>query len=366
VPTYFLFKRYSVEVKRWLQSIFHIPRLDSTNASVKVVYATPERAIAKYVVPIRNQMTDIPVVGLYLANMSYQLEKNTAIENYEVIKDKDNNIAKRMKPFQVYSLTYVINIWTKLQMDMDVMLYSLLSQLTPFRYLAVDSNIDYKEYDNLDRFYPMENGPQQGKNIDANTNEFEKKHGQWFPLTLDSVNDASNLEPGEAGERVIRTDINLLCDRAYLPIGGFEYKSIRELEINSVLDWNTEEGISIYALSDADYNYLMAHDENWHSPVPTYGDLPMTGNSIGDIRRVISENGLYDDGEPYVWGVEDISFYKPAVDTLGDLPLTGSIDGDIRYVNNKSEHYRWNGFTSKWQLYNRWIKYRIYLRDIVT
>lgn len=366
VPTYFLFKKYSVEVKRWLQSIFHIPRLDSTETTIKVVYATPERAIAKYVAPLRNQMTDIPIVGFYLANISYQPEKNTAIENYEVIKDKDNNIAKRMKPLQVYSLTYVINIWTKLQMDMDVMLYSLLSQLTPFRYLAVDSNIDYKEYDNLDRFYPMENGPQQGKNIDPNTNEFIKKPGQWFPLVLDSVNDASNLEPGEAGNRLIRTDINLLCDRAYLPIGGFEYKSIRELEINSVLDWYTEEGISIYTLTNADFNYLMNNDDNWLSSVDTYEHLPITGNSIGDIRRVTSENVLYDDGEPYIWGVEDISFYKSSVNTLSDLPLTGNIDGDIRYVNSESDYYRWNGFTEEWQLYNRWIKYRIYLRDIVT
>lgn len=364
-PIYLLFKKYSIEVKRWLNAIFHIPRLDSTRASVKIVYATPERAIAKYVVPLRNKQTDIPIIGFYLASQVYNPEKNTVVENLETIKYKDNNIAKRLKPLQTYSLTYVINIWTKLQMDMDIVLYQLLTQFTPYRYLAVESNIDYKNYENTTRFYPMTGGPEQGKTWDEANEKYERKPGQWFPLLIESTADASNLEPGEAGDRLIRYDINLMCDRAYLPLGGFEYKSIKELQINTVTDWYTKEGINIYAMTEADFNYLMTHDDNWLSSVTTYNDLPSTGNQTGDIRRVTEEDSIYTEGEPYIYGVADISFYKQAVNTLNDLPLTGNIDGDIRYVNNESDYYRWNTFVSEWQRYDRWIKLGHYLRDIV-
>ncbi len=364
-PVYLLFKQYSVEVKKWLQAILHIPRLDSTDASVKVVYATPERAIAKYVVPIRNKQTDIPVVGFYLAGIAYSSEKNTAVENLETIYDKDNNIASRMKPLQVYALTYVVNIWTKLQMDMDIVLYQLLTQFTPFRYLAVESNVDYKDYENRERHYPMENGPEQGRTWDDVNEKWVKKPGQWFPMLMESVNDTSSLEPGEAGDRLVRYDVNITCDRAYLPIGGFEYKTVQELEINTVTDLLTVEGINIYALSESDYEYLMTTDDEWLPSVAIYGDLPLTGNSIGDVRRVTSENDTYNDGEPYIYGAPDVSYYKTEVNAIIDLPATGNIDGDIRYVNNENDYYRWNAFTSEWQRYNRWFKLRHYLRDTV-
>ena len=369
-PVYFLFKKYSVEVKRWLVSIFHVPRLDehptfgSSTSQVKVVYASPERAIAKYVAQLRNKQTDIPIVSFYLANFAYQLEKNTAIENLETVYDQDNSISKRMKPFLTYSLTYVINIWTKLQMDMDIVLYQLVSQFTPFRYLAVDSSVDYNSYENRKRYYPIEDGPEQGKNQDEN-GDWIKKPGQWFPMLVESVADASNLEPGELGDRLIRTDVTIVCDRAYLPVGGYEYKPIYELEINSVLDYDTAEGISIFAITEADFEYLMTHDDDWLSPVATYSALPLVDNSVGDIRRVEDDTQYFEDGDPYVWGAPDTEFYRQAVATLNDLPLTGNIDGEIRYVNGESKYYRWNGYSQEWLFYNRWIKYRHYLREMV-
>lgn len=360
-PIYFLFKKYSVEIKRWLSAIFHIPRLDRTNAKVKVVYATPERAIAKYVVPLRNKTTDIPVISFYLANFNYQPEKNTIGENLELILDKDNNVARRMRPLQVYQLTYVINVWTKLQIDMDIVLYQLLSQFTPMRWLAVDSEIDYQEYDFLK--HPV-NGPYQ--------NGEKRRPGQWVPLRIDSVTDTSNLEPGEAGERVIRTDINLVCDWAYLPIGGYEYKSIKSVVLDFPGGGKNQlvslGGISVIALSQSDYDYLISHDQTWLPSVDKYTDLPLTGNSLGDIRRVTEETTEFSQGEPYIFinfQDEDIKYYRPAVISISDLPTTNNVDGDIRYVSSEDEYYIWNMYLKKWNVYNGWIKYKNYLSDLI-
>ena len=359
-PVYFLFKKYSIEVKKWLSAIFHIPRLDRTNAKVKVVYATPERAIAKYVVPLRNKVTDIPVISFYLANINYSPEKNTIGENLELIRDKDNNVARRMRPLQVYQISYVINIWTKLQIDMDVVLYQLLSQFTPMKWLAVDSEIDYKGYDFLKH---PENGPYQ--------NGDTRRPGQWFPLKLESVTDASNLEPGEAGERVIRTDVNLVSDWAYLPIGGYEYKAIKSVLVDFPGGQNqlvSLGGISVIALSQSDYNYLINHDDDWLPSVDTYSDLPQTGNKIGDIRRVKEEKTEFSKGEPYIFinfNDEDIKYYRPAVTLVSDLPTTNNVDGDIRYVNAENDYYIWNAFLKQWNPYTGWIKYKNYLADLI-
>ena len=360
-PIYFLFKKYSVEVKKWLSSIFHIPRLDATGAKVKVIYATPERAIAKYVVQLRNGTIDIPIISFYLAGISFQPEKNTIGENLETIIDKDNNTAFRLRPMQVYQLNYTINIWTKLQIDMDLILYQLVSQFHPMRWLAVDSEIDYKNYDWLTK---MENGPSQGK-IKNKDGEFIKRPGQWFPLAIDSINDASDLEPGEGGNRAIRTDVSLVCDRAYLPMGGYERKVIKGIKINTIADFYTEEGISIYALSESDFEYLMSDDEYWLPGVNSYSDLPLTGNKRGDIRRVFSETTYDPKGEPYIWGVDDLSFYKAPVSTFNDLPLTGNYHNDIRFVTSENKYYIWNNSNKEWLEYNRWIAYRNYLRDLV-
>lgn len=402
IPIYFLFKKYSIEVKRWLEAIFHIPRLDGTNARVNVVYATPERAIAKYVAPLRNKATDIPIIGFYLSSMNYQPEKSSIGENLETIYDKDNNAAKRLRPLQTYQLTYSVNIWTRLQHDMDLVLYQLATQFLPMRWLAIDSSIDYKNYDTLQT---MENGPRQGRDWDSVSNEFIKRPGQWFPLILESMNDVSELEPGDASDRLIRYDVNLLCDRAFLPVGGYEYKAIKSININTLTDWY-QEGVGIYAITQSDFNFLMGNDDNWagevanYSDLPTWdiavaslSDLPATGNSDGDVALVRATRNLHiwnaaetkwqlhvepgtiyrvtndtlfdDDGEPYIWNINDITFYKQAVSTLNDLPLTGNIDNDIRYVHAESKYYIWNSNDSEWEEYSKWVKYRYYLRDFV-
>jgi len=148
-------------------------------------------------------------------------------------------------------------------------------------------------------------------------------------------------------------------------MGGYERKVIKGIKINTIADFYTEEGISIYALSESDFEYLMSYDEHWLPPVNTYNDLPLTGNKRGDIRRVLDETTYDPKGEPYIWGVDDTSFYKESVNNFGDLPLTGNYHNDIRFVVNENKYYIWNNFDKNWIEYNRWIAYRNYLRDLV-
>jgi len=102
------------------------------------------------------------------------------------------------------------------------------------------------------------------------------------------------------------------------------------------------------------------NSSNWLDPVNSIGDLPSTGNNNGDIRLVLDNNTLYrwnsglSQWEAISGGGGGIGYWHSPVPTYGDLPASGNLDGDVRYVKNIADTtygnriYRWNSSTSSW------------------
>ena len=53
------------------------------------------------------------------------------------------------------------------------------------------------------------------------------------------------------------------------------------------------------------------------------------------------------------YGPPDLSRYKKSVKTINDLPLTGNSDGDIRFVELEHKLYQWNQNVSNWEIYDQ-------------
>lgn len=52
------------------------------------------------------------------------------------------------------------------------------------------------------------------------------------------------------------------------------------------------------------------------------------------------------------YGPADFTTYRESVIKFSDLPLTGNTDGDIRLVYNEDKNYKWNPNISSWEIYN--------------
>lgn len=92
---------------------------------------------------------------------------------------------------------------------------------------------------------------------------------------------------------------------------------------------------------------------NWKTPVQNVDDLPELSNSVGDLRIVLDENAIYEwkgDHWEYVgdWDVAKASIWKDPVSTYDQLPITNNSDGDVRLVLSTNKIYRWNSDFNSW------------------
>jgi len=100
-------------------------------------------------------------------------------------------------------------------------------------------------------------------------------------------------------------------------------------------------------------DWLPVIGKYWSAPVETFADLPLTGNSDGEIKLVKDESSLYRwDATILAWQAivqpSDVTFWKPPVPSFSDLPSTGNFDGDVRLVKDNNGVYRWDAAQSKW------------------
>lgn len=89
------------------------------------------------------------------------------------------------------------------------------------------------------------------------------------------------------------------------------------------------------------------------TPVQTIADLPLTGNTIGDIRLVLDDSDLYEwDGSQWVfvgsWTLPGPDFWEAPVNEYINLPLSGNQNGDVRLVLNENTLYRWDSALNTW------------------
>lgn len=107
----------------------------------------------------------------------------------------------------------------------------------------------------------------------------------------------------------------------------------------------------------------------WKRPVQTVGDLPSTGNDVGDLRVVLDDSDIYEwDGSSWIyvghWNFET-DYWKNPVDNYGLLPLCGNMNGDVRLVLDENALYRWDDSLQMWIILSTSsIKVQVYLNGL--
>lgn len=200
---FFLFRNYSKAIKDWLLNTCYLTRYNQEE-NILVIYATPARAFAKYIYPVINGQQIRPTISFHLSQIKYLSNQNQLgfVKEYKI--DSITGKYRHLKPLIVYELTYSLTIRTVLASDMDILLYQLMTN----SYMNSKSNLF----------------------VD----------GQWTDIRSGDPTEQTNLEPGDAQDKIIRYGIDLQIERAYLPR---EYaENIGKIE-QVVLDYRTGDSI---------------------------------------------------------------------------------------------------------------------------
>ena len=204
---YPFFAEYNVRISNWLQAVSTLPRLEA-DETVPVIYTSPRRAFAMgstseggpgsaeapLVAPPSQGNNFRPLVTFQLTGATLKTEKIAPFEHVltSQIKDNNDNVVsfKLTKLLQVWEISYTANMYTALQQDADILLYKFATEFRPQCHLWIGDE------------------DHQG----------EGQYGKWANLILDGITDASDYEPGDIGERVIRKDLSWRITEAYLPL----------------------------------------------------------------------------------------------------------------------------------------------------
>ena len=189
---HFLFRNYSKGIKEWLIENVYLSNY-SEEENVTIVYSTPDRAWAKYIYPVVNGLTMSPNINFVLTGIEYIEGENILGFVREYVPTDDGKI-KAVKPPLIYKLTYTANIYTRVQSEMDILLYQLLT------------------------------------GAHKNAKAVLSVDGQWAELHATNERTETNLEPGETQDKTIRHGIDLVIQRAYLPFDIDIHNMINNVE----------------------------------------------------------------------------------------------------------------------------------------
>lgn len=169
--------------------------------TINVIYGAVDRALADIAQPLRNGTIDSPGIAFYISDYMFKIEKSRPPENYYTRKYKDNNnnilSVVAVPPLLEYQVHYSINVWAVYQQEMDILNYQIATEFNPSKFYWIgDPNYGF-EY-NGDR-------------------EEREHHGQWAHALMDVISDVSDLEPGDATQRTLRSEIGFMVTNAYLP-----------------------------------------------------------------------------------------------------------------------------------------------------
>ena len=221
---YPIFSEYHYWLKKWFQCILTLPRLDALSMKIPVVYATSRRAFALggselevgnegkpplYAPP--NQGNNwLPILAFHMTGMTPVLGKFIPYEHilYRATtkppyspNGQITGYTKR-KPYLTFETTYIASLYCALVQDMDILTWKIVTEFKPQANLWI--------------------GPPETV---GNRNE-----GVYAQMLLDSVTDATEYEPGDIGERVVRKDFAWKITEAYVPT------SITVLDENIIKD----------------------------------------------------------------------------------------------------------------------------------
>jgi hypothetical protein len=132
---------YHTALKGFFESVAGLPNVpkneDETHGkNVKVIYATPSSAFAKYVMPLINGVTQRPIITFYLSSEETidDVSGSPFIIHHLYYNDKDGNMVRESfsRPL-MKSLTYTCNIFTTKMSDCDYLLTLLEMACNKFR-----------------------------------------------------------------------------------------------------------------------------------------------------------------------------------------------------------------------------------------
>lgn len=189
--------------------------------TINVVYANMDRAISLVAQPLREGLIDSPGIAFYISDYQYAIEKSRPKENYYTRKYKDNTTGGIVKsaavpPLQTYQVHYMVNIWSVYQQEADILNYQVITEFAPEKFFWIgDKNYGFDYVgDRMDR----------------------QHNGQWAHALVDIISDTSDLEPGDATNRTIRSEIGFMITNAYLPLPFSDDQSmIGAIDLESIM-----------------------------------------------------------------------------------------------------------------------------------
>lgn len=194
---HYLFRDYSKAIRGWLQNNLYLHRYPK-ESNVKIIYGTPERAWSEYIYPVINSGTLRPNVNFHLTEMEYLENENLLGFNKEYKTFKGRNIA--VSPPLIYKLTYNATFFARLQSELDILFYQLLSKAHKNKKAAF------------------------------------KVDGQWAELWITSPVYETEMEPPSTEDIIRRGSVQLIIERAYLPLEVEEFTRIESIDIDYIIN----------------------------------------------------------------------------------------------------------------------------------
>lgn len=200
---HYLFRDYSITIKKWLQDNVYLHRYPKNN-NINVVYGTPDRAWAEFIYPVVNSGTLRPNINFHLTEMEYTEGENFLGFVKEYKNYKGRNIA--VSPPLIYKLTYSLTFFARTQSELDIMFYQMLT----------------KTHKNKKAAFMVD--------------------GQWAELWSSSPTYETQMEPPSSEDIVRRGSLKLIIERAYLPLEVEDYNVINSVDIEYVIN-NINTGV---------------------------------------------------------------------------------------------------------------------------
>lgn len=116
-------KKYSSTLKSFLENASRLPDVSSENNTV-VIYATPKVAYAKYIIPMINGKTTVPVISFTLVEETMNPNPGPVYPVFEFKGDGEREVIKFRHPI-IKSLKYKCDLYTLTIRDADTILTQL-------------------------------------------------------------------------------------------------------------------------------------------------------------------------------------------------------------------------------------------------
>lgn len=204
---YPIFAEYSFYIKKWLESLMQLPRITALSQEIPIVYSSPRRAFAlggselteggeggePLYSPPNEGNNFLPIMTFRLNGITPVLGKTIPYEHVLVqeVKDNNNNVIgySKGKPLLVYEVGYIATLYAALMQDADILMFKFLTEFRPNANLWI--------------------GPCDKAGDNA--------YGVWAHMILEGIADATEYEPLDIGERVVRKDFSWTITDAFVP-----------------------------------------------------------------------------------------------------------------------------------------------------